>query len=136
MALAFGPQRIAFTKQNELAIVTWATFEGSPALCNPLDDTQPMPGSWPLKGNSAHVQNYTSVAEAIDAYKMTLSFNGDGYPAVMAAFAKGDCACEVTEAIANSEWGTWFHNPAAAVRAVEQVNANFSAYANRRINGS
>jgi hypothetical protein len=136
MCLRFGFARIAPTKQNELAIVTWAAYEGSNAWCNALDDTQPMPGSWPLKGNTAHVQNYTSVSESLDAYLITLGGHNWGYPAIMAALAKGDCACEVTEAVANSEWGTWFHNPKAAVEAVGRVNADFSAYANRVVVGS
>jgi hypothetical protein len=137
MGYAAGPHRIAWTQQNQLAIVTWAVYEGSPALWNPLDDTRQMPGSWPLKGNSAKVQNYLSLGEAVDAYIATLwGTTYYGYPAVCAALAKGDCACEVTEAIANSEWGTWFHNPGAAVEAVKVVNADYGTYASRAIVGS
>lgn len=128
--------KIAPTKQNQLAIVTWCVYEGSPARCNVLDDTLAMPGSWPLKGNSANVQNYESVAESIQAYLITLAGRSFGYPAIMSAFAKGDCACEVTEAIANSGWGTWYRNPTAAIRAVEVVNSNFAAYGGRVIVGS
>lgn len=134
--LKAGPKRIAWTHSNAVAIVAWCVAEGSPAQCNPLDDTQPMPGSWPLKGNSAGVQNYISLDEAMDAYLRTLSVNDFGYPAINEQLAKGDCACLVTEAIANSQWGTWYHNPKAAEQTVIQVNGNFSLYANRAIPGT
>ena len=117
--------------------MAWCVGEGSLASCNPLDDTQVMPGSWPLKGNSANVQNYISLDEAIDAYLKTLYVtNARDYAAVTLELAKGGCACLVTQAIANSEWGTWFHNPKAADATITMVNENYYLYANRLIVGS
>jgi hypothetical protein len=135
LALTAGPAKIAFTEQNQLAIVTWCAYEGPDALNNPLNDTRSMVGSWPVKGNSARVQNYTSIAEGIAAVLLTLSSQGFGYPAIMAALAKGDCACAVTEAIARSAWGTWYLNPEAAIAAVEAVNRDYAAYATRQVYG-
>jgi hypothetical protein len=136
LALADGPRRIAFTKQNQLALVTWQVFEGSPAFWNPLDATEPMPGSWPLKGNSARVQNYLSLQEGLEAVLLTL-YGPDAhlyrYDAITAALAAGDCACSVTEAVARSAWGTWYGNPGAASAAVTQVDRDYGAYASRLV---
>jgi hypothetical protein len=127
---------IAFTKANQLALVTWCAFEGNGGRCNPFNDTRVMPGSWPLRGNSAGVQNYISLREGLDAIWSTLQIPGYGYPAILAALKDGGCACAVTMAVARSQWGTWRANPAAALRAVEQVNADYPAYARRLVYGS
>ena len=135
LALRAGPSVIAFTKQNQLAIVTWCAFEGSPALRNPLDATEGQPGSWPIKGNSAGVQNYTSIGEGLNAVLATLHGHFGRYGPILEALAKGDCACSVTEAVANSAWGTWSHNPAAASAAVTEVDKDYAAYGNRLVIG-
>ena len=93
LGIKAGAERIAWTHSNAVLIVAWCVAEGSPASCNPLDDTQVMPGSWPLKGNSANVQNYTTLDEAMEAYLRTLEGPDYGYPAIAEQLKTGACAC-------------------------------------------
>lgn len=50
---------------------------------NPLDTTQPAPGSYPMPGNSAGVQRFLSLAEGVSATVQTL-LNGN-YPLLVRA---------------------------------------------------
>jgi hypothetical protein len=94
------------TSCNIGAITAWENAEGgnwaNSARFNPLDTTEPEPGSYPM--NSAGVQAYTSWAEGFRATLTTLA-NGN-YGAILAALASGDSAQAVAGAVAASPWGT------------------------------
>lgn len=112
------------------ALVAVAVEEGTRASDNPDDTTQPEPGATAY--NTVGVRNYPSWAEGIAATAATLR-NGD-YPAILAALAAGDPAATVT-AWAQSPWGTWSGDPAAARSTLAQVQANWGAYASRPVPG-
>jgi hypothetical protein len=94
------------TPCNVAAVTAWERAEGghwaNAARYNPLDTTQPEPGSYPM--NSVGVQAYTSWASGFRATLTTLA-NGN-YPRVLGALSAGDSARAVAVAVAASPWGT------------------------------
>lgn len=94
------------TACNISAITAWENAEGgnwaNSARFNPLDTTEPEPGSYPM--NSVGVQAYTSWAEGFRATFTTLA-NGN-YGGILATLAAGDSAQAVAAAVADSPWGT------------------------------
>ena len=97
------------TSCNVSAITAWERAEGghwaNTARFNPLNTTQPEPGSWSM--NSAGVQAYPSWRSGFAA---TLATLGNGhYPAILSALSAGTSARAVADAVAASPWGTaWF----------------------------
>lgn len=91
---------------NLAAVTGWEAAEGgnwdNSARYNPLDTTQPEPGSWPM--NSVNVQAYPSWAEGFTATLATLR-NGR-YGGILAALQSGNDAQAVADAVAASPWGT------------------------------
>jgi hypothetical protein len=94
------------TACNLGAITAWEAAEGgnwqNSAAANPLDTTQPEPGSWSI--NSAAVQAYPSWAEGFRATLTTLGYAP--YEGIRSALAAGDSAQAVADAVAGSPWGT------------------------------
>jgi hypothetical protein len=104
------------TDENRVALVAWMQAEGSKALNNPLATTQPYAGATDF--NSAHVKNYKTLTDGIDATVKTLK-NGK-YPGIVAGLANGTSAETIASAVVASPWGT-----GPAVRAlVPQVRSN------------
>lgn len=102
LASAGEPQ----TACNLGAVTAWERAEGgawqNTATGNPLNTTQPEPGSYPI--NSAGVQAYPSWQAGLAATVTTL---GNGrYPGVTAALRAGGDAQAVADAVAGSPWGT------------------------------
>lgn len=97
------------TSCNVGAITAWERAEGghwaNSARFNPLNTTQPEPGSWSM--NSASVQAYPSWRSGFAA---TLATLGNGrYGPVLSALSAGTSARAVADAVAASPWGTaWF----------------------------
>jgi hypothetical protein len=94
------------TACNIGAITAWEQAEGgnwaNAARFNPLDTTEPEPGSWSM--NSAGVQAYPSWQSGFTA---TLATLGNGrYGAILSALAAGTSARAVAGAAAGSPWGT------------------------------
>jgi hypothetical protein len=94
------------TSCNVSAITAWERAEGghwaNTARFNPLNTTQPEPGSWSM--NSADVQAYPSWRSGFAA---TLATLGNGhYPAILSALSAGTSARAVADAVAASPWGT------------------------------
>jgi hypothetical protein len=94
------------TSCNVGAITAWERAEGghwaNSARFNPLNTTQPEPGSWSM--NSAGVQAYPSWRSGFAA---TLATLGNGhYPAILSALSAGTSARAVAGAVAASPWGT------------------------------
>jgi hypothetical protein len=94
------------TSCNVGAVSAWEVAEGghwaNTARYNPLDTTQPEPGSYPM--NSVGVQAYPSWKSGLRATITTLG-NGN-YPGILAALRSGGSAQAVADAVAASPWGT------------------------------
>jgi hypothetical protein len=129
LALRAGPKTIAFTHANLIALVAWASEENTRATWNPQASTEPWPGATVF--NSSGVRNYPSLTAGLDATLATLR-NGD-YSVVLEKLANGGCACAVNEAVANSPWGTWYHDPVRAVAFTEYVAKVPTTYLNAAV---
>ena len=83
------------TSANITSVTNWIRHEqaGWPPFTknNPLNTTQAMPGSYPLPGNTAGVQQYPTAAEGIAATKITIE-NGR-YNDVLLALRGGRGLC-------------------------------------------
>ena len=94
------------TPCNLSAVTAWEQAEGgnwqNTARFNPLDTTQPEPGSSAM--NSARVQAYPSWQAGFTATLATLG-NGS-YGPIRSALAAGTSAQAVADAVAASPWGT------------------------------
>jgi len=94
------------TPENVRAVVAWERAEGghwaNGARYNPLNTTQPMPGSWTV--NAAGVQAYRTWGDGLRATVMTLE-NGL-YGGVLSVLRGGGCAPCVAVAVGASPWGT------------------------------
>jgi hypothetical protein len=89
---------------NIEGLVCWMVAEGGTAAWNPLNTTQPMPGSSPLPGNTAGVQEYTSYAQGIDATIKTL-LNGN-YAVVLESLRRGWKPWALLMRVQRTPWGT------------------------------
>jgi len=69
--------------EKVLGIVAWGVAEGSEAIWNPLDTTEPAPGA--TNYNSAGVKNYPSLQVGLEAVYATLH-NGH-YAPILAVLA-------------------------------------------------
>jgi hypothetical protein len=94
------------TACNLAAIRAWEAAEGgnweNSAAANPLDTTQPEPGSSTM--NSAGVRAYTSWQAGFAATLTTLGY--PAYAGIRSALSAGDNAQAVADAVAGSPWGT------------------------------
>jgi hypothetical protein len=94
------------TSCNLAAVTAWENAEGgnwaNAARFNPLDTTQPEPGSTGI--NSVNVQAYPSWQAGFTATLATLG-NGN-YGPILSALRSGTSAQAVTDAVAASPWGT------------------------------
>lgn len=77
------------TPANVSSLVAWQNREGGGGASNPLNSTEPAPGSTVF--NSVGVQNYPDAAEGVAATAVTLR-NGN-YADVLAALASGQGLC-------------------------------------------
>jgi len=91
---------------NLSAVEAWEQAEGGAwsdaAADNPLNTTQPEPGSWPV--NADGVQAYPSWPQGLAA-NVTAITNGL-YGGILAALRAGDSAQNVADQVAASDWGT------------------------------
>ncbi|MGH9054388.1 MAG: hypothetical protein ACRDYY_00755 [Acidimicrobiales bacterium] len=107
----------AMTMAGNFSVLTWEDAENTAAACNPLATTQVEPGSYPLPGNSARVQEYqnydgqTCWYWGITATGVTM-LNGH-YPDILSVLrgsqeANGawtECVL-LARAVGNDRWGT------------------------------
>ncbi|MBI1801661.1 MAG: hypothetical protein HYR71_08550, partial [Chloroflexi bacterium] len=75
-----GRMNIAVSQFALDAFAHWEPYENTVACWNPLATTLPEPGSWPLSGNSAGVQNYPdeSTGELANSDTLVYTPNGSG----------------------------------------------------------
>lgn len=118
------------TNHNAYALVSWMQAEGGNALWNPLNTTQPEPGSWDY--NFAHVQNYPTYEEGVDAVLRTLGFPGHGYEAIVKHLRESAKPAVTLKAVEASDWGTG----GLALKVLPYVKAHYWQYASHTIAGS
>lgn len=86
--------QLPVTPQNVQFIAHWLPLENTRALHNPMASTWPVPGSTPLPGNSAGVQNYATYEDGVRATALTLNTPpGRGiayYPNIVAGLRSGN----------------------------------------------
>jgi len=103
---------VPVTAGGTAILVAWQACEGGVAAqqgFNPLNTTEPAPGSRPLPGNPAGVQLYPSAPVGVAATAATLT-NGR-YPTILAALRTGQPA-RLATAAGVAEIATWGTDPA------------------------
>lgn len=125
--LAFGDWPMSAEKV--LGIVAWGLAEGSDALNNPLDTTEPAPGA--TNYNQDGVKNYPSLQVGLEAVYATLH-NGR-YAPILACLAdpSGSSAMALAAAVGRTPWGTGNFSA-----AVERVRADPPLYYAQEVAGS
>lgn len=111
---------------NEVVLVAWQLSEFTQAAWNPLATTTPMPGS--SRFNDAGVRNFVSLAQGLEATKLTLYNGASGYGAILADL--NACAAPITtaRAVNASAWCHGCANGQYVVNNVGKVEANFDLY--------
>jgi len=113
-------------KENMVALIAWQMSEGTDAEWNPLATTLDMAGA--TQFNWAGVKNYASLADGLDASRLTLERGYDvyRYGDIIQSLKKCGSAEDTTAAIAASSWcgcGDWY-----ATYLVDDVRKHFSQY--------
>jgi len=115
------------SRNNQVVLVAWQLAEYTSARWNPLATTYKMPGS--TSYNSSGVQNYTSLAQGLEAVNKTLSRPGFGYEMILLDLKRSADPMETANAIRNSSWCGGCANGQYVVYWVPQVERNYSFYA-------
>ena len=125
--LAFGDWPLSAEKV--CGIVAWGVAEGSEALWNPLDTTEPAAGATDY--NQAGVKNYPSLQVGLEAVYATLH-NGH-YAPILACLGDptGSSAMALAAAVGRTPWGTGNFSP-----IVERVKADEAFYYGQPVAGS
>jgi hypothetical protein len=101
-----------YTVDNVRAIESWMLKEsgGGGGMFNPLNTTQPWPGSTPYNWNGGYpVRNYATWSDGISANATAIQ-NGY-YSAILAALGRGNDPHGVLWALNASPWGTHYPIP-------------------------
>jgi hypothetical protein len=100
----YGKLGIPFNQVNRVIGIAWAAIEGSNALFNPWDTTEPWPGATDY--NSVGVKNYRSWEDGVNATVATLK---NGYYNHILAELKSPTAtvAQKLNAINTSPWGSY-----------------------------
>lgn len=113
-------------KKNLYAMVAWMQAEGWAGKFNPLNSTQPWPGSTDF--NAVPVQNYQSFEDGVGATVKTLNYGADhklyGYARIRHCFRNRVNPALTLEAVEDSAWGTG----GLASRCLKQVKDDWSLY--------
>ena len=125
--LAFGDWPTSAEKV--CGIVSWGVAEGSQAIWNPLDTTEPAPGA--TNYNSAGVKNYPTLQVGLEAVYATLH-NGF-YGPILACLGDptGSSAMALSAAVGRTPWGT-----GSFPAVVERVKADPARYYAEPVAGS
>lgn len=116
-------------KDNLVALVAWQLNEGTDADWNPLATTYYMPGSTSF--NSYSVRNYASLADGLNATRLTLQKGAASYlyQPVLANLRRCSPAKKTAEAINASAWCRGCTYGRYVTGLIDRVAANYSAYA-------
>lgn len=116
-------------RANEVAMVAWQLNEGTSADWNPLATTYSMPGATSF--NSIGVKNYTSLAQGLDATRLTLQKGSSTYlyGPIIANLRRCASAMKTAEAINASSWCRGCTYGRYVTGLIDKVEANYDAYA-------
>jgi hypothetical protein len=120
-------------RNNKVVLLAWQANENTKAVFNPLATTRDMPGSWEF--NSVGVQNYLSLAQGLDASRLTIE-NGYtiyGYGAIVRRLDRCSRPLHTARAIRDSRWCFGCSGGAYVTGIVPSVLGNYRAYADRII---
>jgi hypothetical protein len=96
------------TTHTMVTMMAWMQAEGDAGIFNPLNTTEPEPGSTDF--NWVHVQNYLRYLDGLKATAKTLNFGADhdqfGYAPIRHGLRKNARAATVLAAVESSAWGT------------------------------
>lgn len=96
------------TEHRVRAFAAWMQAEGNGGRFNPMNTTHTMPGSTDF--NSVGVQNYVSLKQGAEAFKITLGYGAEhhlyGYDKIFHRLAVNASAGNILDAVAASSWGT------------------------------
>jgi peptidoglycan hydrolase CwlO-like protein len=114
---------------NMIAVVSWQYAEFTQAGWNPLATTVPMPGSTVY--NSANVQNYPSLAEGLQATKLTIDqgLSQFGYGAIVSSLSRCADPMSTASAINASSWCAGCAGGTYVTGDIAKVESNYSLYA-------
>lgn len=123
----FEPPQPHWTKENVIAIVTWAACEGTKAAYNPLATTIKFPGG--TNFNTHGVKNYRQYLDGVDATLNTL--RAKEYRRIMGLILSGKAKAEqIVEEIGRSRWGTGLGCLRSTLKSVRR---GYKTYAGRKI---
>ena len=111
---------------NEVLLIAWQLSEFTQAAWNPLATTTRMTGS--TDANSVGVQNFVSLAQGLEATRLTLNNGASGYGAILANLHA--CSAAITTARAVNA-SAWCHDCAGGqyvVNNIGKVEASFFLY--------
>lgn len=97
------------TPQNVAAIEIWIAHEsgGTTGFAfNPLNSTDHPFGTAGQGGSQGNIQRYQSYQQGVATIVHQLQYQNHGYPAIVAAFKRGNDAGAVLAAVKASDWGT------------------------------
>lgn len=124
--------RAPITRRNIAVCLAIIQAEGDSARCNPWNTTQKAPGSTPLPGNTAGVQEYpdfkTGIQATIDTLEKGCAMEGDPYRyrAIRARLRANAGAAGTLRAWQASAWGTG----TLALACLPQTYLRFKHYSN------
>ena len=113
-------------KENLIVLISWQRAEGTDARWNPLATTYSMPGATYF--NSVGVKNYVSLAQGLDASRLTLIRGWDsyGYGEIVQSLRRCGKAEDTAAHIAASSWcgcGSSY-----VVYLIDSTRKNFNFY--------
>lgn len=120
--------------QNNLTVVVaWEVNEGTDARFNPLATTYPMPGA--SKFNSIGVRDYVSLAQGLEATRLTLErgWNDYGYSRIVKRLRNCAPARRTARAIKRSSWCAGCTNGRYVIGLIPLVESDYDTYAARYI---
>jgi hypothetical protein len=115
------------TRNNLVVIVAWQTAEFTSAKWNPLATTYPMPGATTY--NSSGVRNYVSLAQGLDASRLTLSRFGYGYESILVNLKRSADPMTTAESIRDSSWCGGCADGQYVVDLIPSVEKYYDSYA-------
>lgn len=116
-------------RDNEVAMVAWQLNEGTSADWNPLATTYSMPGASYF--NSSGVKNYTSLAQGMEATRLTLEKGSSSYlyKPIINNLQNCSAAAKTADAINASSWCRGCTYGKYVTGLIDKVAANYDSYA-------
>jgi hypothetical protein len=119
--------------ENKIVVVAWEANEGTQAVWNPLATTYDMPGD--TEYNSVGVRNYASLAQGLDATRLTIErgFTLYGYGEIVQRLERCAPPLKTARAIKRSSWCRGCSDGRYVTGLIRPVKADYEGYAARLI---